>query len=286
MEKSNLFQIIIGALIFISSLVLAIVYHYNRFYTLLLLGMFLILNSLYKIITKKELLNKLNFFKTYIVFFLFGIFGDLIFGIYVTKLWSYPSYSLINFIWLYIFIYPFGGYVMLYTFKLLEHLFFLNENLMVAKEENEKYKFISKVLSIVGCLGIFLSLISEMNYKSFISYGFFVLTCFGLLSWGTLNLVKFNIFSKYKRHPLKFTFIILLVSYVQGFLHEYPNTFVYEWLYHQNFPFSDITLLDIQVLVLFLGWLALAVIPYMMYELAVAITKNNLKKFLQKLKSN
>jgi len=54
----------------------------------------------------------------------------------------------------------------------------------------------------------------------------------------------------------------------------------------QNFPFSDIMILNIQVLVLFLGWLALAVIPYMMYELAIAITKNNLKKFLQKLKSN
>jgi hypothetical protein len=43
-----------------------------------------------------------------------------------------------------------------------------------------------------------------------------------------------------------------------------------EWIYH-NFPYETVTFLGIPVTVLFFGWIALVVGPYMIFEFAKAL---------------
>lgn len=86
MKKINFYM---GILLFLISLIMAFYYHYNHFYEFMLAGLFLILGYLTKDKLKKEI-----YYKVYPHYFVFGILGDLIFGINLAKLWHY-NYDLI-----------------------------------------------------------------------------------------------------------------------------------------------------------------------------------------------
>ena len=274
----SLVMIFLGVIILIASLILAISYKYNRFYSFLLVGLFMILKEGYRLLKNKELMSLRVFTFLYFgVFLIFGIFGDLIFGLWICKLWSYPSYTLINYLNLYLLIYPLGGMVMVYSFALLEKLSGIK-----VKENKATYKVsirVSLILWLVGLVFLVLCFFTMPTYVGFFIYLFAGISAIGLMSYLTLLIRKDDLLERLFIKPIKYLILIIIVAYTQGFLHEYPNVFVKEWIYH-NFPYENITFLGIPVTVLFFGWIALVVGPYMIFEFAKALCRLNSPKEL------
>ncbi|MBM3234255.1 hypothetical protein FJZ19_04140 [Candidatus Pacearchaeota archaeon] len=269
-KKIFVFEIVAGILLLIVSYILAIIYHYNKFYTILLLGLFFILKPMYKIINKREFLSLKNFFKVYLAFFMLGIVADLIFGIWITKLWFYPDYNLINYIILYFFIYPFGGFIVIYSFALIESL--------AGKKPRERKKdyFLalnfSKILFFLGMVFLIIAILFANSYKGFLIYVFFGLMGYGLTNYVTLKYKKDDLLERILTKTSKYVLLIAIVAYTQGIIHEFPNVFAREWIY-QNFPLNNLTLLGIPIMVLLFCWLWLVVVPYSIFELVMTLNK-------------
>lgn len=278
--KKGSSEIIFGILIFIIANLLAFIYHYDRFYLIFLLGFFLFLKGAYKRMKDKEFLTFKRFIKVYLAFFILGILGDLIFGIWISKLWYYPTYTLINYINLYLFIYPLGGIIMIYMFVILESLF-----IQKPRKRRIPYKnslIISKIFYIISLIGFIVSLFFE-TYRGFFLLTFMSLNAISLFSYINLKINKNNLLERFLIKSLKYGPLIIIVAYAQGLVHEIPNIFAKEWAY-QNFPFNNIHIFGIPIIVLLVGWIALIIGPYTLFELILALNKiRNFKDFKKRV---
>ena len=242
----------------------------------------MILKGSFFIRNKKEFLNLKNFIKVYFAFLILGLIADLIFGLWITKLWDYPGYNLFNYLILYFFIYPFGGFVMVYSFSLLESVF-----IRKPRENNVAYKhslMTALIVAAVGFLGFFISVFFVEIFKGFFIYSFFTLFGWGITNYIILKIKKNNLLEHIFVKSLKYLILILVAAYVQGIFHELPNLFAKEWVY-QNWPFNEVTLLGIPVTVLLFGWLALVFVPYAVFEFIMLLNKvKNIKNLKHLIK--
>ncbi len=174
-------EIIFGIVIFIISNILAFFYHYDKFYSIFLLGMFLITKGVYKRIEKRDFLTHKLFLELYCAFILFGIIGDLIMGVWISKVWYYPTYKLFNYILLYLYVYPIAGFIMLYWFRLMETLF-----IKKTRKNYVAYKYsllVSKTLCILGIVTLLIRIFYVMGYKGFFIYSSLVMIFGGFLNY-------------------------------------------------------------------------------------------------------
>lgn len=283
MVKISTLEVAVGILLFIVANLLAFACHYGKFGVFLFLGLFLVFKGAFRIANKRELLSLKNFLKVYLAFFLFGVITDLILGIKLTHLWSYPGYTLVNYLILYIISYPAFGFVMIYSFSLIES-FFCGK----IRERRIDYKhslIFSRLLIVLGLVGMLFSLIFVNYSKGFFAYTLGAFLFIGLIDFITLKIKKSNLLERFLVKSTKYAILIILVSITQGILQELPNVFAKEWIY-QNFPFNDITFLGIPVAVLFFGWVFLLIVPYVIFELVLALNRikslNGLEKKLIK----
>jgi hypothetical protein len=174
----------------------------------------------------------MRFAKYFIFLLVLGFFADYIVGQKLTGLWNYPAYgSMWDWIRLYVIVYPIGG------LAVIELIYFLGSIL------NEKFTLITPVhpplvdtlerlidgILIVIILMYFISkvLIPIPHIR-----GVLVLL---LLLWTAIATVKF----KYHiRHWLHWVSILVVTLFMSVFLHELPNTAVYEWRYY-NAPLCN-----------------------------------------------
>jgi len=274
--KRSIFEIFAGSVLFIVSYFLAIYLQYSQFYTILLFGIFFILKGAYHLRKKREFINFKEFLVLYLTFFVSGIIIDLVIGIWLAKLWYYPAYTLINYFNLYLIIYPLGGFVMIYSFALIEAIFVHRPKpSKIAHEHSIK---ISLILSALAFVSFILSLIIIIEFKGFFAITFFLIFSIALLNYFTLRIKKSNMLERLHIKTFKYGVLILSVAYIQGVIHEWPNIYAREWIY-QNMPLSEVTFLGIPVLILFFGWLFLLVVPYTIFEFIMVFLrrKDNLK---------
>ncbi len=269
-------EIFFGVILFLFSYFLAIYLKYSRFYTILLLGLLFILKGTYHLRKKEEFLNSRKFLVLYPVFFILGIFFDLVIGLWITKLWYYPNYNLLDYFNLYLIIYPLGAFVMIYSFALIEAIFVHRPKpSKIAYEHSVK---ISLIFFIFGALAFTLSLIFVDNYKGFYGLTFFVISIGGLIDYFVLRINKNNLLERFSIKALKYGILILGISYIQGIIHEWPNIYAREWIY-QNWPLQEITFLGIPATILFFGWIFLLIGPYTIFELIMTFLRRlNLRK--------
>lgn len=64
----------------------------------------------------------------------------------------------------------------------------------------------------------------------------------------------------------RYAIIVPLAAWVAAFLHEVPNTFAGEWIYH-NVPFTGKRVFGVNAVVFFAGWLFLTIIPVTIFRL-------------------
>jgi hypothetical protein len=199
-----------------------------------------------------------RFLKYFLFLFVLGFFADYVVGQKLTSLWIYPLYnSYDDWARLYLIIYPIGG------LTVLELIYFLGG---VFKE---KFALIHKPVSTPDRLEIIIDglllltiliyLISKFVYP--LPYLRLLLVML-LLAWTTVATLKFKYHIKHWSHWVAILFTTLFMSL---FLHEIPNTAVYEWRYYPAPLFNQI-ILGIPLWVYF-GWyfLILLMLRFWMY---------------------
>jgi len=270
--RNSIIEIISGSVLFILANILAFLYKYGAFYFLFLIGMFFILKGAHSLIVEKEFLSIRTFWQVYFIFFMAGIVLDLLFVIGITKIWSYPSYSLINYFILYLIVYPFGGFVMIYSFELLEHFFGKKpRRRRIALRHSLTFTLFLMILSFFGLVA---TIFYIDQFKMAFVFGFIILGLWGALNFVVLKLVQNDLLEHVFSQTAKYLLLILVVAYSQGIFHEFPNVFAKEWVY-ANIPFMHLTFLGIPAVILFVGWLSLVLIPYSLFELVMALNRLN-----------
>jgi len=244
--------LISGFIVFIISMFLAFFLKYNHFYEFMLVGLFLILFYLAKS------LNKKIYFKLYTIFIFLGLMVEFVIQ-FIAKLWYYSYSSYLEYTLLIFLAYPLGGIVMVQTFVFFRDIF-------IKKHDKKKINIqILKILGLIFLIITLLTVVFELRYGLLYS---------GFVSFFTATLAAFfyiNYKSKQTSYlkcliekPASYIFITLLASYVNAIIHEFPNTFARQWAY-QNFPLNHIMILNIPVVVFFIGWIGLTIIPVSVY---------------------
>jgi len=166
------------------------------------------------------------------------------------------------------------------VFLILEFLFI--KKTRKRKIPYEKSLLISKILFIISILGFIYSLFLK-TYQGFFLLTFFSLNIISLLSYVNLKINKNNLLKQFLIKYLKYGPLIIIVAFTQGLIHEIPNIFAKEWIY-QNFPFNNIQIFKIPIMVLFFGWIALIIGTYTIYETILALNKiKNIKDFKKRV---
>lgn len=240
--------------------------NFHYFYLILVIGNFLVYNSLYYLLNKKYLLNLKSWIKFYIALIPGGIIADMFMGRILSSLHYYPFYGSINYLILFLIIYPLGGIILVYCYSLIKGLF---------KNHKEKEVRLSLARNIL-IIGLFVSLFLipiTLVYKESISFfGFWIFTWITLTILFLINLINFFISKNClikEIISLKWPAVssVIITMFFNGFLHEIPNTFAWEWIYCKNcFP-TNIMLLQIPLWVITLGWLGMTIILVSYFQL-------------------
>lgn len=283
MKKEN-GSIIAGSILVTSSIFASIFFKFPFWYSFYVLGSFALFggsnyklkaDSVYSFLLKKEWKY---FFLIYSVGVLLGLFIDIVYGRILANLWSYPHlngfFNHLIPIFLY---YPFGG------LQVHEIFYFLKTVLgkKLSSEENgwlsEKSKdLISNFLIAFLFLGLIIPLINfyfnSNRHANAIVFVFMILTTF---SFDAL-VYKFN------KNSLLISFIqgnkLIITTMVLSWilaasLTEIPNTFSWEWRYH-NIPFTAFEVFKINILIVTFGWFFLVFAPVRAIDLVKKLVSN------------
>jgi hypothetical protein len=181
-------------------------------------------------------------------------------GLAITKLWHYNYTSYLEYIPLYLLIYPLGGIVLVQTFLVFKHRFMKNLRL-----SRKKYAGIFMIFGLVFLVASLLIIFLSFRLPYFGVFLFFSLT---VLAFFIFNFLAEHFGTSYLKilieKPFSCMFITLLTAYIHCLIHEVPNIFARQWVY-QNFPFQNITVFNIPVFVFFVGWAFLAAVPVSTY---------------------
>lgn len=165
----------------------------------------------------------------YVVLVAVGLVVDYIIGQQVTRLWTYPLYSSVwDWFRLYFIIYPFGGLSILELMFFLSNLFhekfvFTHVKKRLEIQASNGRDYVLDVLE--GCLLIALPAL----YLLRVPLPFFALFFCGLGIWVVWTTIQFT---RHIRHGLHWFAILCTVVLISVFLHEIPNTAVFEWKYN------------------------------------------------------
>ncbi len=241
-----------GVSIFLFSLYLAFHRFYNHFYEFTLTGLFLILLSFdfFKTITLKE------YSLMYRIFFVGGLIGDLFLGQIITKLWFYTYSNYLEYLSLYLLIYPLGGIIMVQTYIFLKELLF-----KIKSNSKTNYRYLKGLFYISFFLFLIILIFrKDIPYFGFCLFSFSSLVAFFWFNYKAQKLYNLSYLGELFNKPLSVVFITFLTAYLQGLVHESPNVFARQWVY-QNFPLGNMTFLGINPTVFFIGWIILTVVP-------------------------
>jgi len=252
----NKLELFIGLILVFLGEFLAIVHSNFQFHFVLVLGILLVVQGIYNQLIKP--INTRQFLKLYFWFFLIGVVVETL-GL-LLQLWYYSNYTVLNAIIIYLFTYPAVEFGLVYTFLILEHLFF--------KEKIKASIYPSPLVSIFVLFSavILLCVALIFNY-----YNYFFLFCsimlffISIIDLVILKTKDYSYLTEVFDNSLIYVLIFLLTAATQGIIQEFPNTFVYFWAYTNN-PVQNITLLNIPIIVL-IGWTLLIFVPHMIYRI-------------------
>lgn len=190
-----------------------------------------------------------GFFKLYLCLVVIGFIGDYIIGQQITHLWYYPYYgSTFDWLRLYLIIYPFGGLSILELTLFLSNFF--NEKLSFAERKENPLQFTIDTFDYVISFSLIVILIVlPILYFFGFNLPFTDLTVYGSIFWIFIATIKFCF---HVRHGLHWLAILITTLFMSVFLHEIPNTAVFEWKYLAA-PILNTTILNLPLWIFF-GW--------------------------------
>ncbi len=199
--------------------------------------------------------NRLSrFIKFYLFLAGIGFLGDYIVGQKLISLWNYPPYSSINdWLRLYLLLYPIGG------LSLVELIYFMAgifKERVVLIHQDVRNLIITKLEILTDILLIsiiFLGSVSAILMNFYYTQTIIVAL---LAIWAVLTTFKLKYHLKHWTHWIAIlaTTVILAI-----FLHEFPNTAVYEWKYSALHLFPNYSVFNIPLWA-FLAWYVMVLV--------------------------
>lgn len=181
--------------------------------------------------------KKGSFAKFFILLFIFGFAVDYFMGLEISTAWIYPNYiHFIDWVKLYLIIYPFGGLSVLELFIFLGNIF--KERLQIIKRPKSTLHSLIDISNLIMDSLLILSLIIipiffylqiTIPYRNL----FIVIS---ILTWFALSTIQLIFHFKNGMH---WVFIFLFSIFLFVLLHEFPNTFSYEWRYLNTSVIAD-----------------------------------------------
>ncbi|MEI6022914.1 MAG: hypothetical protein WCQ32_03705 [bacterium] len=259
---------IFGLILFIGSIISAILYGYPHFYTWFAVGSWLILDWVDYHKNKTSILGYFYNHKHRITFFLFFFVStiaafviDYVYGVRLSKMWTWPAYSNIDFLRMYMIMnlaYIFGMYELYRVFHTYLKNHISSKHRLVFTIPSYIEKIIAYTGTVVGIIFLILPFISwqhgwtyEMRYIMLLPFlGMWLMSD----SITTLNKGS-SIFGEIIRGNMLHIVSLTLTGIVATLCTEVVNLYAHEWVYNYM-PFQQLNIFKIPVAV-FIGWIPL-----------------------------
>lgn len=292
-------EIVVGLIFFVLMTIWAVFFNFPYFYSVFVVGLFLIFDGLEHRLKKFSnldgVVSKFNPRRIFVVL-VFILVTDLIAGQIVFKVWYYPYYnSIFNWILLYLVIYPIGGLSLLVMFRVFKIIidnqiedqrFYIVKNPMRWEKILIHITFWTLPISIVVPLLLFATGNLEIVMRSRILYS--ILALFLLYQWVfCFDIVTFAYHGKtlmydFLRGEKKTIIALVITGLVGASLHEIVNTFAYEWRYvPERLPFSSEGILGVPFTI-FLGWIFMTAVCVAAYRMFKAVYSHHVNRALEK----
>jgi hypothetical protein len=261
---------IFGCFLFLSSIILAVVFRYPHFYTWFAVGSWLVLDWIDYYKNKKSILGYFYNHKHKIAFFCFFFFAtvmafliDYTYGVHLSKLWQWPAYSNWDFIQMYSIMnlaYIFGMYELFRVIRtyLKPHI---SERHLISFEIKTKKRIILNIIGIIS--GIIFLLVPLFCWfagsTTWINYlMLFPFVGMWLLSDSATSLLRGQaVIGEVLRGNMLQIISLTLTGLSATLVTEIINLNAHEWVY-LSMPFENFRFFAIPVAVI-IGWIPLVV---------------------------
>ncbi len=289
-EETHFYIAIIGFIMLIASSISSIFFQYSYFYVFFCLSFVLVLDYFDFKLRKKSLIS---FFmkKTHhsaVMFFIiaatiFAVFVDLVYGVILFKIWSWPSYTTINWIILYTLINFFFIMLVYETYMITRH--FLSK--MFIEKHYSKQKIVNKnhfktTIILTSLIFLFLPLAYFFLFGE--AHGGFVMIFPFLGLW----LICDSILYLHNQTPIIQKLIqkdgttiagVLITMIFLVLTHEFVNKFSSEWVYN-SIPFMQLQIGGVPIMVV-VGWIPLVLFCISFLNLTKTLEKDVFKKHMK-----
>ena len=248
------FTTIFGVVLVLFSFYMAWGTHSIHSYEITLLGLaFVLLSQL-----PKKMMDKKTAVRLYFAFVIAGFVVDFLVGLSITQVWYYTYTSWIEYVLLYLYIYPAGGFVMVWSYLLGLH--WLRLDTTTASVSRPLLILGAVVFGVLGVMILMMTDIIPLHWPILFFWSSLIAGIF-LVMW----LSELRHRESYARDiiatPFRILFVTLVATYLNALIHELPNVAAPAWVYviHTN-TFLDAFFLGVPYMV-WAGWLLLLIGP-------------------------
>ena len=266
-------RLLVGSSLAVYGIYTAIIDGNTFWYTYFTIGTFVLFDSLDQQLNGDSNLLRLFkgqpevFFGTYFLFFIMGILIDTVLGQAIGNMWIYPSLEGgRKFFHILIVGYPFALLSVSSMYRTIDGLTIrvLNQqtnHTRAARDDVFKIR-VAQLLTISFIVALTVPILNWLLLDNRYSHELLVICCaLGLFSISPITYFVFRaswfnqLFGTRKRAVT----VLLLTWLCAAFLHEFPNTFAWQWVY-QNIPFTSWKILGVSIIVIAPGWIFLTIL--------------------------
>ena len=252
--------LVVGIISLLTAFYLAFFLSFNHFYEFLLIGLFFVIFPF----TIKYFNDFKLFTVLYLSFVVLGLFIDLLIGLNLFELWYYSYSNLFEYLLLYTLVYPFGSFVMLGSFLLGKSFIKTNKKSYTGNLKIGLIIFTIILLALTAFLAVSGTLFTVGTWAVILAVSIVILGIISINAFSEFLNAK-SYAREFLKSPGKVALVTLFATYINAFLHEYPNIFAGQWVYTAYInPFFSTSVLGIPLLVL-LVWPILTIAPVSIY---------------------
>lgn len=281
------FAVVFGGGLFVVSAAAAIFGKFSYFYSSFVVGLFLFFDAAAHLLDRSLAFTS-NLEKAGRTFWAvlagFIILTDLIGGQIVFTVWQYPPYKgIVNWILLYLIIYPVGGLSLIAMYRFFDLLFgrlFPGRLFSISLAEVWTKKILKAIFVLLPLVVAVPALIYWGGAMSLVAGQWLVYLLLFLFLFAEWTFFFDVLILAFGGRPLLQDFLegskrvilaIVTTGLLGAFLHEVINTYVHEWVYlAENFPVTTATFWGVPVMV-FIAWIPLAMVCIQAYRFAQVV---------------
>lgn len=266
----------LGLAILISSLFIAFFMEGRKFYTLFLLGSWLVLDYLnFRLLGSSVISYLMEKSRHYLITVLvllnafFAFIVDYAYGVNIVGMWRWPNYDWVDWVFMLGAMTLFFCFVVYETFRLFQ--FILSKEFHL-KNKKRKHKVFDKALIYLGIMSLAIPIVNYFWFSNV--YGNYLMIFAFIGIWLVCDSItgymgKETVMDKIIDGDKSTIFSIIATTVFLTVTHEFVNYFAGEWEY-VNAPFHNVVIGNVPISVL-VGWFPLVIFCIALINLVKAL---------------